>query len=391
VGLRIAFYSSHVPASEPEPSGDRTQARSLIAALEEQGHQVQVVSEFRAKFFWLHWHLLRQLPVTLMRTWGQTRGFRPDVWLTLCSERDVPDALGPLITGLARIPYVIYKAPYKNLHAKPRPGRPPGNWSRLPGHLLNRIAILRARNVIVNKHWDFEQYRQDPRVSSKLSLLLPAVSTADFKPDRLQRSRTRLALSIPDDRCVVLSASRLSDRVGRKEKSVRFLIDCISELLATGSKVHLVVAGDGASRAALEHHAKKLGQFCTFLGNVDGASMPRLYNAADIFAYPGLGEFIGVVYLEAQACGTPVVAFANGGIPTVVIDGRTGLLTEPLDKGAFLGALRRLIDSPSVRSTMGQAGVEHIRRHHRRSDWGRRIAEVLEAASGPSSQDTGLN
>ena len=104
VGLRIAFYSSHVPASAPEPSGDRTQARSLIAALEEQGHQVRVMSEFRAKFFWLRWGKLRKLPLTVVRAWAHTRAFRPDVWLTLGSERDVPDVLGPFIAGLARIP-----------------------------------------------------------------------------------------------------------------------------------------------------------------------------------------------------------------------------------------------------------------------------------------------
>ena len=243
------------------------------------------------------------------------------------------------------------------------------------------MAIRCARNVIVNKHLDFERYRQDPRVVAKLSLLLPAVSTTDFKPDPVERARTRLAFNIPDDRCILLSASRLWDRAGRKEKSVRFLIDCVSELLATGSKVHLLVAGDGASRTALEHHAERLGPFCTFLGSVDAVDMPPLYNAADVFAYPGLAEHIGIVYLEAQACGTPVVAFASGGIPTVVKNGDTGLLTEPLDRGAFLAALRRLIDHPSLRSAMGQAGVQYVRMHNRRSDWGRRIGEVLEAAS----------
>lgn len=390
MALRIAFYSSHVPASAPEPSGDRTQARSLIAALEEEGHLVQVMSEFPAKFFWLHWQQLRALPLTLVRTWAQTRAFRPDVWLTLGSERDVPDVLGPLIARLARIPYVIYKAPHKNWHGRRKPGQPAGNWWRLPGHVMNRIAIRRARNVIVNKHSDFELYRQNPRVRSKLSLLLPAVSTADFKPDPPARARTRLALTIPDDRCVVLSASRLWDRAGRKEKSVRFLIDCISELLASGSKVHLVVAGDGSSRTALERHAQRLGACCTFLGSVDAANMAPLYNAADIFAYPGLDEHIGIVYLEAQACGTPVVAFASGGIPTVVVHGKTGLLTEPLDMDTYLTALRRLIDSPSLRSTMGQAGVEHVRMHHRRSDWGRRISAVLEAATSPASPERRL-
>jgi starch synthase len=82
----------------------------------------------------------------------------------------------------------------------------------------------------------------------------------------------------------------------------------------------------------------------------------QLLSHATVFACPSLYEPLGIVNLEAMACGTAVVASAVGGIPEVVSDGETGLLVRPDDPGALAGALNALIADPARATALGRAG-----------------------------------
>jgi starch synthase len=84
----------------------------------------------------------------------------------------------------------------------------------------------------------------------------------------------------------------------------------------------------------------------------------QLLSHATVFACPSLYEPLGIVNLEAMACGTAVVASAVGGIPEVVSDGETGLLVPPDDPGALAGALNALIADPAHATALGRAGRE---------------------------------
>ena len=84
----------------------------------------------------------------------------------------------------------------------------------------------------------------------------------------------------------------------------------------------------------------------------------QLLSHATVFACPSLYEPLGIVNLEAMACGTAVVASAVGGIPEVVSDGETGLLVPPDDPGALAGALGALIADPARAAALGRAGRE---------------------------------
>ena len=84
----------------------------------------------------------------------------------------------------------------------------------------------------------------------------------------------------------------------------------------------------------------------------------QLLSHATVFACPSLYEPLGIVNLEAMACGTAVVASAVGGIPEVVSDGETGLLVPPDDPAALAGALNALIEDPARATALGRAGRE---------------------------------
>ena len=82
--------------------------------------------------------------------------------------------------------------------------------------------------------------------------------------------------------------------------------------------------------------------------------------AMDLFVHPGDPEPFGLVILEAMAMGKPVVAFAHGALPEIVVDGETGRLTAPVDEDALAGALTPLLADPALRSAMGRAGRRRV-------------------------------
>jgi phosphatidylinositol alpha-1,6-mannosyltransferase len=92
--------------------------------------------------------------------------------------------------------------------------------------------------------------------------------------------------------------------------------------------------------------------------------MYRYYSAGDLFVFPGIREALGMVFLEAQACGLPVVAFDNAGVPEAVKDGVSGLLVTAFDAKAFEEAIVRLLNDFELRRKMGRAAKAYVRRHH---------------------------
>ena len=88
------------------------------------------------------------------------------------------------------------------------------------------------------------------------------------------------------------------------------------------------------------------------------------YSAADIFAFPGIEESLGMVYLEAQSCNLPVVAYGDWGGGEAIIHNQTGLLSSADEQARFTENIDRLLCESELRSNFGQSGGSHIRSHH---------------------------
>ncbi len=97
-----------------------------------------------------------------------------------------------------------------------------------------------------------------------------------------------------------------------------------------------------------------------FHGFVDRLRLADFYRHADVLCLPSQHESLGIVYLEAMACGRPVVATTAGGAPEAVIDGETGILVPPLDAGAVMTALDLIFADASLRRRMGEAGRRRV-------------------------------
>ncbi|GAA5177826.1 D-inositol-3-phosphate glycosyltransferase [Rugosimonospora acidiphila] len=149
-----------------------------------------------------------------------------------------------------------------------------------------------------------------------------------------------------------------------------------------------IVGGTSGSGLDLAGLAGELGiaGMVRFLAPQDRQSLPEVYRAADVVAVPSYNESFGLVALEAQACGTPVVAAAVGGLPTSVRDGRSGLLVNGHDPAEWARALARLLRDPRRRAVLARGAIEHARQF----SWNRTAAGLLavyrDAVSGNRSQ-----
>jgi len=101
-----------------------------------------------------------------------------------------------------------------------------------------------------------------------------------------------------------------------------------------------------------------------FAGALPHAELPKVYASADLYLWPAINEAYGMAFLEAQAAGLPVVAGRTGGVPAVVTDGLTGILTPVGDPVAFAKALGHLLDRPDERARLAAGAANRILAHH---------------------------
>ncbi|MFH1036326.1 MAG: glycosyltransferase family 4 protein [Pseudomonadota bacterium] len=140
-------------------------------------------------------------------------------------------------------------------------------------------------------------------------------------------------------------------------KGLDVLLRSLLGVINRGHQAHLVIAGEGPERPRLEALARELGLAprVSFLGYRQDAL--DWINALDIFCMAPRAESFGLAFLEAMACGKPVVASRVGGIPEVVAEGLTGLLVPPEDPEALAVAVAELCAHPPEAARLGRAGA----------------------------------
>ena len=142
------------------------------------------------------------------------------------------------------------------------------------------------------------------------------VNTAVFKPEPDDRSETRQELGIPPGRVLLLYVGRLA-----AEKNTRVLFDAF-ELLTREQpgRFHLMATGDGSQRGYLQDLQKSTDAVTWHSYCPDMHQLARYYRAADLFVHPGVQETFGLVALESQACGTPVVGIAGSYMDRIIFN-----------------------------------------------------------------------
>lgn len=200
-----------------------------------------------------------------------------------------------------------------------------------------------------------EYYGADP---DRISVVLPGVDLARFTPGRAAAVRDRYG--IPADALVVLFVGRI-----QPHKAPDLLLHAVAELRRRDPQlaarvVPVVVGGRSGAGLDLPALARGLGvPGVRFLPAQPADRLAELYRAADLVCMPSHHESFGLVALEAQSCGTPVLAAAVGGLTTAVRDGVTGTLVGDHSAASWAAALGTLLSAPGLRHRMSAAGVRH--------------------------------
>jgi glycosyltransferase involved in cell wall biosynthesis len=366
--LRIAFYPPFKPLDHPNPSGDLVIATGLVEYLRGQGVQVAVPATLRARWIFRRPGLWPQVLVQHRQALRFCRRWRPQLWLTYHTYYKAPDLLGPGICKRLGIPYLVFQGIYSTKRRR----RP----ETAAGFYLNRRALKAARHLFTNRRLD-EVNLLRLRSRDSVTYVPPGIFSRDFERDAATGRRLRQAWGLEaegGEKRVILSAAMFRRDV--KTQGLLWLIDCLGTLAADGHPFYLVIAGDGPCRGELEAAAERhLPGRVRFVGRIPRGEMTAFYSAGDLFAFPGIRESLGMVYLEAQSCGLPVVAFDNGGISEVVAHGESGFLTPPFDRAAFLGRVEQLIADGALCTRLGRIAARRVRAFH---DLGRNYARVLK-------------
>jgi glycosyltransferase involved in cell wall biosynthesis len=274
------------------------------------------------------------------------------------------------------VPYVLFQGIYSTRRRR--------HWITRPGFELNRSALLAAQHIFTNKRRDLVNLRRIVP-AERITYIAPGLHPDQFVFDPAARLQLRRAWGVGNDP-VILSVAMF--RPGVKADGVAWVIRTCGELGRRGRRFALVIAGDGKERGRLERLARdEVRAHTHFVGRIPRRELYRYYSAADLFFFPGIREALGMVYLEAQSCGLPVVAFENAGVPEAVQKDRTGLLTPLEDERALVDAVDRLLSDASLRRQMGEHARARVREcHDLEKNYGRMEAILRRMAAPPAAK-----
>jgi D-inositol-3-phosphate glycosyltransferase len=189
----------------------------------------------------------------------------------------------------------------------------------------------------------------------------------DLKTYRVNggKSPARKRLKIPEDRLMLLFVGRIQPHKG-PEVLIRAVAELIKHTPTLRGKLTTVIMG-GASGSGLSEpdRLRGLAQFLgvadliQFLPAVAHDELSDWYRSADLVCVPSYSESFGLVALEAQACGTPVVATAVGGLRSAVADGISGCLVDGHEPRAWAATIGRLLMEPERRLLLSLGAIEH--------------------------------
>ncbi len=358
---RIAFYAPMKAPDHPVPSGDREIARLTVAALKLAGFEVEIVSELRT------WDgagdgraqdaLIAKAGAEAARLIGVHSDAPPDLWFTYHSYYKAPDLLGPQIAAAFSIPYVISEPSIS-------PKRRQGPWSQFAA--ASEAAIAAADHLF----WTTARDRpalEDAGFSDKMVHLPP------FLPIGGEAARPR-----PASRPVRLLTVAMM-RPGDKVESYRRIALTLEALTAQARPVgddwvrtsvgdapgpaseiiewRLDIHGGGPAQGEVMALFARWPDQVTFHGVSEGDALKAAYRDADVLLWPGVGEGVGMVYLEAQAAGVPVVAEDHSAQRDVV----AAPLYRPGDPAALAEGVRSTVANREVMGTMARMQV--VSRH----------------------------
>jgi phosphatidylinositol alpha-1,6-mannosyltransferase len=253
-------------------------------------------------------------------------------------------------------------------------------WAKLP---IFRSAISKiARDVDVLTYLvDFTKNAMVPAIAdkSKLVNIAPGIDIDHFSPSGIDQNlieKYRL-----QDRRVIVSVGRLVHRKGQDK-----LIEAMPEILKKFPNAVLLLVGQGPIKSMLEKLIRHYGleNNVIFTGRIQFNDLPKHIQLGEIFAMPCRDRFfglevegLGIVYLEASACGIPVIVGKSGGAPDAVINNKTGLIVDGRNTSEIAEAVCKLLSDKELARKMGDEGRKWIVENWRWEIWSNKFNKLL--------------
>jgi len=327
----IAHYYSHLAAAWPR--GDE------LIILDNKQNQLQAAGGF----------------------WPWRRSFKA-IWRTIKRQRIDYVLVGQILPLGTAVWLLSYLLPIKYgifLHGMDwgqAMKRPRKRW-------LARRIIARASAVIAANSYVAELVKQAwPPAADRLIIINPGLNqtTSPVISDTYQQQlRQQHGLN---DQKILLTVGRLVER-----KGVDQVLRSLPELIKKYPDLRYIVVGNGPYLKDCQQLASDLAvsSQVIFITDADDQQRAAWYQLADIFIMPSRqlgGDFegFGIVYLEANQAGKPVIAGRSGGVADAVVDGLNGLMVDPSSSHEIITAVSRLLDDPALSQQLGQAGQARL-------------------------------
>ena len=219
-----------------------------------------------------------------------------------------------------------------------------------------------------------------PRAAAAMVKIAPGIDTEHFAP-RSDATKLRSQLGLIEKK-VIVSVGRLVHRKGQDT-----LIEALPAIVNKVPDAHLLFIGEGPYKEYLVKRAEQLqvSHAITFIGRIQYRELPRYICVGDIFAMPSRSrlaglevEGLGIVYLEASACGLAVIGGKSGGAPDAVLEGETGYAVDGRSAHEVAQAAITLLTNPELAQSLGARGRQWIIDEWRWDIWAKKFAELLQ-------------
>lgn len=335
----VAFYAPLKSPEHPTPSGDRQIARNLMTALERAlNRPVTLASELRS--FEPEGSTAAQQDISKIAHSEIARLLEsktaPAIWVSYHNYYKAPDLIGPEVSRAWNIPYVLIEATRAS-------SRLTGPWEAF-AHAAE--AACNSADVIFHFTENDRFALARDRVGDQQIVELPPFLNRETLPLAGTCAGPMLAVGM----------MRHKDKLA----SYALIADALDFLKTPDWRLDVV--GDGPARAEVEAMFTRFGSRIRFLGALGQDVLQMTYGTAGQFVWPGVNEAFGMVYLEAQAAGLPVVAQNRAGVRDVLVPGS---YPDP-DQGAAALAVRMdaLLSDPCLRQREGERARRYIQDRH---------------------------
>jgi len=209
--------------------------------------------------------------------------------------------------------------------------------------------------------------------SEKIRLIYQGLEMEGYTGLNIDKHRIRQSLGIKPDEKVV-------GMIGRLEpvKGPEYFIAAAKSVAEVFPRVKFILVGEGSLREKLEKQMKSLGLEEKFIFTGWREDIPEILSILDLLVLPSLNEGVGMVLIEAQGLGVPIVASRVGGIPEIVRDNQTGILVSAGDADSFAGAIKSLLADENRRSAMSQEAIKWIKGKFKARDMIEEISKLYQ-------------